>query len=174
MGGWAISQVAEAIPLRVSQLIYLAAAVPLTGESLNSVLQSMPLFGQPSGRDYMRPSADGLFVEFSEAAACDAFYNCTEPSTALRAARRLRPQPVRPLLVPVHLTSERWGAIRKTYIVCARDHTLPADTQRWFCSRTADIRVCEIDSDHSPFYSDPTTLAEIIERECGPRKPDDE
>jgi pimeloyl-ACP methyl ester carboxylesterase len=166
MGGWPISQAAELLPHRVHRLIYLAAVVPQSGESLNSILQTMPLFGQRSARDYMRPSADGLFVEFSEAAACEAFYNCTERSTALLAARRLRPQSVAPLLTAVQLTPERWGAIPKTYIVCARDNTLPSATQRWFCFRIGGVTMCEIDSDHSPFYSAPVTLAEIIEREC--------
>lgn len=54
----------------------------------------------------------------------------------------------------------------KTHIVCAQDRALPPDNQHWYCERAAGVKKRIMDTDHSPFYSDPIGLAMIIKQEA--------
>ena len=77
----------------------------------------------------------------------------------------------RPLADALHLTSSRWGSIPKTYIVCAQDRALPPGAQHWWCERAPEVKKRLMDTDHSPFYSDPEGLAAIIDEEARLSRP---
>jgi pimeloyl-ACP methyl ester carboxylesterase len=66
----------------------------------------------------------------------------------------------------LHLSPSRWGSIPKTYIVCEQDRCLPPGAQHWWCERAPEVRKRVIDTDHSPFYSDPKGLAAILDEEA--------
>jgi pimeloyl-ACP methyl ester carboxylesterase len=157
MGGGPISGAAEAAPELVAKLVYLAAALPKNGESLmrmmDAVSQVEPI---PAAR-----SVQGR----SELAPRQMLYGHCAPDVAARAIARLRPQSVQPLTDAICLSAERWGAIPKTYIVCADDRAVPPAVQRWLCDRLPDLKVREMQSDHSPFYSAPHDLAAMIVEE---------
>jgi len=166
LGSAPISQAAEDVPEAVAKLVYLAAMLPNDGESMLAILQNMPLFGERSARESSRPTANGDALEFAAEAIAETFYNTSPQDVVARATKRLRPQPIAPLATPLRLTPARWGAIPKTYIVCTRDRAVPPRTQHWFCARVPDVKKLTIDTDHSPFYSDPERLADIIDCEC--------
>jgi pimeloyl-ACP methyl ester carboxylesterase len=166
LGGAPISQAAEDVPEAVGKLIYLAAMLPNDGESMMSLLDKMPLFGERSARAASRPSANGDALEFDPDAVAETFCNTSPPDIAALAAKRLRPQPIAPLTTPLRLTTARWGSIPKTYIVCTQDRAVPPRTQRWFCARVPGVKILTIDTDHSPFYSNPQALADMIDGEC--------
>jgi pimeloyl-ACP methyl ester carboxylesterase len=163
MGGGPISEAAERMPGSVAKLFYVAAALPIDGESISANVLSCG--GAPALERFVT-SADGLFLEIDRKSACDIFFNLCAPEVAQRAALRLRPQAVRPLTTPLRLTRTRWGEIPKTYLICAVDQMLPPDTQRRICSRVAGLKTLQMDTDHSPFYSDPQGLSDLIDREA--------
>jgi len=166
MGGAPISQAAENVPHRVGRLIYLAAHLPEDGESLSAMKDITSRYDEPSASNGMRPcDMDGAHG-FAAELAFDTFYNLCDPETARRARQRLRPQAEAPLFEPLRLSETRWGAIPKSYIVCMQDHALPPSVQHFMCERNPDVRKRVMDSDHSPFFSDPNGLADIIQEEA--------
>jgi len=44
-----------------------------------------------------------------------------------------------------------WRTKPSTFVVCARDRTIPPTLLRWMAKRCT--RTVELDTDHSPFYS---------------------
>ncbi len=165
MGGAPISGAGEAMPEQIGKLVYLTAILPKDSESLLSMIEIASRFPEPSVASAIRPSVDGAY-EFAPDVARQMFYNTCPPDVADRAVARLRPQAERPLADALHLSHSRWGSIPKTYIVCARDRTLPPDAQHWWCERAPEVKKRVMDTDHSPFYSDPEGLAAIIDEEA--------
>lgn len=163
MGGMPISGAGEAIPDRIGKLLYLAAILPKNGETLFDGMGPRP---EESAARAVRPSDIEGASDFDRALAPKIFYNCCTPDVAARAVQRLGALPTEPLTASIALTAERWGRIPKTYIVCARDQGLPPARQHSLCDRAPEVKKLVMDTDHSPFYSDPVGLAEIIEREA--------
>jgi pimeloyl-ACP methyl ester carboxylesterase len=164
MGGAPVSQAAEAASA-IRKLIYVSAVIPNNGQSMQDVLNIMPLYDEPSARDCMRVSATGDALEFVPEVTKECFYNTCLPDIADHALERLRPQAAAPLSTPLRLSASRWGATLKTYVICTKDRVLPPRTQEWFCSRLVGVKRATIDTDHSPFLSNPEYLADIIDHE---------
>ena len=165
-GGIVISQAAENAPDSVGKLVYLAACLPVDGESLHSMIEITSRHSGPSAIGVMRPSDVEGAHAFAEELAAETFYNTCDAETTRWAMARLRPQPDAPLGVPVSLSPERFGRVAKAYIVCARDQALPPGAQHFMCERMPDVTKHVMDCDHSPFFSDPDGLVEIIDREA--------
>jgi pimeloyl-ACP methyl ester carboxylesterase len=161
MGGVPISGAGEVGPGMIGKLVYLAALLPQDGESLLAVAGV-----GAAGSQVIQPNTGDGAHAVDRSIARQLFYNCCAAEVAERASQRLRPQALGPLHTPVTLTEERWGRIPKTYIVCARDHALPTAQQLLMCERRSEVKKLVMDTDHSPFYSDPDGLAQILDREA--------
>jgi pimeloyl-ACP methyl ester carboxylesterase len=159
MGGVPISAAAEQVPDRIGRLVYLAALLPASGESLTDV---SGVGATESAVTLLQPNtADGDYA-VDPAVAPQMFYNTCPAAVAAHATSQLRPQSLRPLTTPVSLTEARWGRIPKTYILCARDNALPYAQQQALCARRPEVKKLTMDTDHSPFYSDPEGLANML------------
>lgn len=157
-GGMVISQVAEALPERIATLVYLSAYLPRDGESLLEAAQS----GFNAGSlilPNMVMSDDGTASTIREAALREAFYGqCSDDDVAL-ARLLLQQEAMAPLLAPLHITPQRFGSVRRVYIECLRDRALLPAFQRELQRQVPCQTVLSIDTDHSPFFSAPDTLA---------------
>ena len=164
MGGVPVSQAAERASELVSKIVYLSAVVLRSGESMASVsLLDLP----QSASQALRPSSVAGAVEFDPERVQHIFYNRCAPEVVLKAKSRLKPQAEAPIHEPVVLSDERYGRVPKAYIVCTDDHAFPSTAQLWLCERASIERRRSIDSDHSPFFSAPQKLAELIHEEAG-------
>jgi pimeloyl-ACP methyl ester carboxylesterase len=162
LAGGPVSRAAEECPGKVSKLIYLAAYVPVDGESLGDIgFAEMP---DSAGRA-IRPSTEKGAHEFDPEVVARYFYNRCDNETARRAIARLRPQATAPLAEPIRISAESWGALSKLYVVCTDDRALPPRMQEWLCDR-AGLRKRYFDSDHSPFLSDPAGFADLLREEA--------
>jgi pimeloyl-ACP methyl ester carboxylesterase len=160
-GGMVISQVAEAVPDRIATLVYLSACLPVDGESLVSALQS-PFNAGSLILPNMVVADDGSASTIHEAALRDAFYGqCSDDDVAL-ARLLLQPEAMAPLVVPVHVTPQRFGSVRRVYIECLRDRALLLALQREMQRRLPCQAVRSMDTDHSPFFSAPDALVEHL------------
>lgn len=160
LGGAAVTQAAEDRPDLVAKLVYLTAFLPKDGES------PLDLAAKSPSAQGLRDSAVEGAHEFNPDLAPDFLYNRCDPSLAGWAVERLRPQARAPVAAPVHLSDERWGSIPKVYVVCTDDHAIPPDVQELMCDRAADVRKRYLDSDHSPFLSQPPALASLLHEEA--------
>jgi len=108
-GGMVITGVADAIPDKISSLVYLDAFVPENGEALAGIVQTGP------GR--VRPS---LLAGAEWLAPCPPIEAFGEPSDAVRefGARKTSAHPVACFTQPVRLTGGIELIRRKMYIYC--------------------------------------------------------
>jgi len=166
MGGWPASAAAERVPERIGRLVYLASFMPKDGETIVGLAQSLIQPDEPSGFGCMRPSGIAGAHEIDPACAGAFFYGACPPDVVASAIRRLRPQADAPLVPPIHLSADRFGRVPRSYILCRNDRALPASAQERLCARAPEVRRRELDSDHSPFYSMPEALADLLADEA--------
>ena len=159
MGGVAITQAAENCPEKIQALVYMCAFLPRNGDSLMTwAAQDKESMVNPSSTF---PVADGV-IGFRPQYTHEAFYaNCTEEDEAF-AKSRLVAQSTEPFRAPVRTTPERWGRIPRFYIECAYDRAITLDLQQAMQKQSPCQRTFSIDTDHSPFFSAPEHLADIL------------
>ena len=160
VGGAAITQAAENCPNQILALVYLCAFLPRNGESASSLAKEDPqsLFNANLAR-----VTEGVVTVRPEARH-EAFYgSCSEEDEAF-AISRLTPQALAPLAAPVVTSAERWGQIPRYYIECTGDRTITLEFQRTMQENCPCEETFSIGTDHSPFFSAPETLVEILSR----------
>jgi len=158
MAGIVISQVAQRVPEKIARLVYLAGFLPQTGESLISlakqqkptkatspmriVSEEKAVYFPPS---YMRP--------FAYNRCDDAVFKAIEPLFCVG--------PFLPWTMPVKITPERYGLVPRLYVECEQDNAIHlSSSQRMVLHSPSEV--LRLNSDHSPFYSDPHGLVEIL------------
>lgn len=154
-GGVVISEVAERVPDRISTLVYVAAFLAPSGQSLVTTAALAP---QPPMEDILTFAEDGTSTVKADAAGA-IFYNQTDAEWVERATSRLSPEPMTVVFTPVQLSNENFGVVKRAYIECSNDKVIPLQLQRMMQSVLPCRPVFTIDTDHSPFYSAPETLA---------------
>jgi pimeloyl-ACP methyl ester carboxylesterase len=159
LGGLSISAAAEARPDLVTALVYLCAVLPHDGFRVDQVEDNGP--GYLSMRDF-EVDAEGACFTIAPATANRAFYFDCDAADARAAVDRLVPQPIKPIITPVTLTSERWGSVPRYYIETVTDRTIPIAVQRRFAASAPQTRVISMNCGHSPFFSQPQQLADNL------------
>ncbi len=159
-GGYPISAAAEADPSALRGLIYVCAYVPQDGLSMIEMRKRAPrqLIG-----DAVEKSADGLAYSVLPDRVHSLFYHDCPSEVVTYALARLSPQAILPQDTPLP-TGAHFARVPKAYIRSTDDYTVPTEYQAQM-SRCADpdLRLT-IDSSHSPFFSHPARLAELIDR----------
>jgi len=165
-GGIVISAVAEKRPALVSKLVYVSAMLIGPGETSLGVVQN-------DGSSLMLPNVeitdDGASVSIREDALRDVFYGCATDEDIALAKNRLKPDPLAPSMTPLDLTEGAYGSVPRAYIECLQDNAVPLQLQRAMQQALPCAEVFSIDTDHSPFFSKPETLAECLITLAGSR-----
>ncbi|MEM9042064.1 MAG: alpha/beta fold hydrolase [Actinomycetota bacterium] len=162
-GGMTISNVAEAVPDQVDTLVYLAAYLPTDGDSLaalaeqdqTSVLSAdgnLVISGDPPVASVPRESFAGIFCPDCDPADVDAV-------TASAVD-----EPAGPLLEPISLTEESFGAVPRVYISTAQDIVVGPDLQALMIVRTPIDEVFTLDTGHAPYVTAADEIADILEQ----------
>lgn len=183
--GIVISKVAEKIPEKIEKLIYLASYLIPNGRSMmeyalldrkSLVIQntipkiSLKLASRliKNYTGYKKTLID-LFLpkkyrthRLSQHIFHDALYHdCPLEITEL-ANVLLTPEPNLGGFEKLKLTEERYGKIPKIYIECLQDRAVTLFLQRKMQKDSPCHRVFQIDSSHSPFFSKPQELCDIL------------
>jgi len=160
LGGVAITHGAEKCPNRVRALVYLCAFLPRNGESASGLArEDLESLLNPN---FVRVG-DGV-VEVRPEIIHQALYgNCAQEDEAF-ATSRLTPQAFAPLKTAVMTSAERWGKIPRYYIECTGDRAITLGMQRKMQANCPCREVFTIGTDHSPFFSAPEKLVEILTR----------
>jgi pimeloyl-ACP methyl ester carboxylesterase len=153
-GGMVITQ-AAAGRQDVARLVYLCAFMPDAGESLLSI----------SGEraPWIVAQEDGRWLPDLEQTATTFYADC-DAETQRASTARLRPMPTAPVEEPV--ASAPWRDIPSTYVICTRDMAIPVEWQRNRFAPRAD-EVVELDASHSPFFSQPSAVADLLAERVG-------
>ena len=140
---------------KVAGLVYIAAFVPDTGESVSALIKNPPP-GAPVPP--ILPPQDGyLFLDrakFRESFAADV-----TPDTAAFMADSQVPWGVEALNGAV--TAPAWSTKPSWYLVATEDKMIPPDAQRAM-SKRAGSTVVESQGSHSVYVSQPQSVAAII------------
>jgi pimeloyl-ACP methyl ester carboxylesterase len=161
MGGVAITQAGDNCPKQITALVYVCAFLPRNGDALATWASQDPASMVNPSTTALR--TDGA-IDFKPEHSREAFYgNCSDADAAF-AQSRLVAQAGAPIGTPVVTTAERWGRIPRYYVECARDRALTQKLQRAMQNDSPCRQTFSIDTDHSPFFSAPEQLAEILSR----------
>lgn len=148
-GGAVITEAADGVP-SVAHLVYLAAAVPVEGETMFDITTRRPVPGVPlEFRD------DGTAIPGAWGSD-DGRYSAA--AIARFAAVRPRPFAVAAAVTP--LTTVAWRDVPSTYVLATRDQVIHPETQREMAERTG--TVVEIDSDHVVTFQAPREVAAVL------------
>ena len=168
MGGVISTQAASRFPEMVDSIVYVAAFVPVDGESLLD-LTSLPEGADDQVQANAVVEGDPPVATMPDEASQDALYGCCSDEIAAAAIERQRPQAVAPFATPVSLEESVFDSIPRSYVSCTRDRAIPPALQRLMLERAGCANVVELDTDHSPHMSRTAELAEAIDRIVGTR-----
>ena len=101
---------------------------------------------------------DGVMAANAELASV-AFYNTCTTEMAAAATARLCPQLASTMKQPASRAA--WRTVPSTYIRCLADNAVPLAAQDILAKRCTDVAT--LDADHSPFFCQPSELADILE-----------
>jgi pimeloyl-ACP methyl ester carboxylesterase len=156
MSGIVISQVAENLSDRISNLVYISGFIlPKNGSLLEEVQKS--IFQNVPAR--IKIDKANYSINLDHDSSIKLFYqNCTMEDIEF-ATKYLQNQPLLPFSSKISL-GLNFNNIRKIYIECSDDKAINIQDQRRM-NKICDKIFC-IDSDHSPFFSATNELVEIL------------
>jgi len=165
MGGAVITHAAERSQENLGMLVYLAGYIPMDGGSVadqaiadaHSLMQRHLVVDPESG-----------WADLEPVAYRECFYGDCSAEDLAFATERLRMDPLGPLMAPIRPTEERWGRVPRVYIECLKDRTLTPDMQRKIQAQSGCKQVLSMDTSHSPFFSDPERLVELLLEAASP------
>jgi pimeloyl-ACP methyl ester carboxylesterase len=147
-GGLAITQGSVGLN-NVQRLIYLTAFMLDADETLYAACGSVNPPWWNVAEDQTRLTAN---------TPEQIFYNTCSPEVANRASAQLRTQSLPAFNQAI--TEVAWKEFPSTYIICEQDQAIPVFAQEAMSARATNV--VRIDTDHSPFLSAPTSLAQVI------------
>lgn len=157
--GVVISQAAEYRPHRIEKLIYLAAYLIPNGKTQAEYsAQDTKGWLKPYVTQYPDIKAHTLQTEiFREG----LYHDCEEDITEM-AKVILSHEPVATGVTPLQLTEENYGRIPRYYIECTEDRAVTPFIQQKMYSETPCKKIYQMPTSHSPFFSQPGELCNII------------
>lgn len=160
LAGAAIAQASDLAPGRIEALVYVAASMPLDGQSHLDALGA----ARSLALDNMHVDEETGYAILPEQYRAMSFYNACTPEVTEAALSSLRPgQALGPAIEPVHLSPERSGTVPRFYVECLRDNAIPLSAQRRMQAAQPVTGAASLDTDHSPFLSAPEDLAAILD-----------
>ncbi len=163
MAGVIISQVAEYIPEKIAQLIYVAAFIPEDQESLSQTAKKSRF---PGISTEMKINEDKNEITLKKTQRLnELFFNTCSQFDTDKAISLLQKEPFRPFVEPISLSKDKFGRVNKLYAACLRDEVLKPEDQKRMYEKVGANVVMLVNADHSPFYSSPLELAAIIRGE---------
>lgn len=162
--GFPISAEAEAEPTKIKTLVYVAAYLPLDGQSLLGLANTDA--GSKAGPALKIDKEHGI-ASVNYDARAGLFGNDAPPEVAAMIAKGIVDEPLGPLVEVVHLTAARFGTVDKVYVHTAQDQVVSPGLQASMVASTPVRMEVSIDSGHTPFITHPAELVAAIEKAGG-------
>ncbi len=160
MGGAVISEAGEHRPDKIDRLIYLAAFLLRNGESVLDHANADPYSYVPYSIDVM-PSSNLVDIDKSFTSLENAFYNTSDSSYTWLASNLLVENPLIPLATKISITGA-YNSIPRFYIKTTEDQAINPQAQKEMVDSIGKCEIYGIVADHSPFFSDPVGLKNIL------------
>lgn len=158
MAGMVVSHCAETNPGAFKKLVYVAAYLPQSGESLTTIATTD---ADSSVGPAMRPAADWSTIDIAEESRRDIFFPDVTSDLADPLLASFRAEPAGPMNEPVALTEPSYGSVPRLYIRTQNDRAVsPALQERMLQATPTPTKT--IATGHLPMLADPTGLAQIL------------
>ena len=154
--GLVVTEAAGEAGVEVTRLVYLAAAVPDEGQSMQLLANSLGLADDDDGGEEVAVLPDGRIQLTADAARTSLFHDCT-PERAEAAIRLLRP--INPVTVTQSVSQAAWRQIPTTLIEASNDR-LPRLVCSAFDANPHDW--LSIPTGHCPPWSHPDLVADLV------------
>ena len=156
--GITVSRAAELRPDKVKSLVYLTAFLLPNGGSFFGAIQGVE--GSKAVENFYL-SDDKTYALVKEEEIQNAFAHDITEEAFNGAKPYIVPEPSAPLLYELEITEENFGSIPKYYIECTEDRAIPIEVQRAMYVDKVE-GVFTIESSHTPNFSQPNKVAEIL------------
>lgn len=154
--GMVITETAARSGLPIRHLIYVAAAVPDSGQSLETLVASLRIAGDDDGGEEVVALSDGRIELTPEAARRTLFHDCS-PDRAAEAIAQLRP--INPVTSTQIVAEASWRRIPATLVEASHDR-LPRLVCREFDGDEHDL--VTLPTGHCPQWSRPDLMADCL------------
>lgn len=159
-GGLTISAVAESAPKKVKALVYLAAYLPRSGDSVASLAQTDGESTFAVKGNFV-VSADQTYASVNDAVKAETFANDAGGATRNAIVSSLIREPLAPLATPVTL-GENFRSVPKYYIKTTLDHCVGPALQSKMAGGGQLTKLYEIKAGHAPYKTKPAEVAALI------------
>lgn len=163
LGGIIISAVAEQNPSKIEKLVYLAAYLPTSGQSLFGIAKTDP--GSQLGiTGNLIMNNGGLTVDVKQDQIVNIFIPDGSAQVQSLVLQNYRSEPGIPLQTPVILTSANFGSVEKVYIKTLQDRVVsPGLQNRMIASAMGGVKaVYQLNTSHSAFLAKPDSVAILL------------
>jgi len=157
--GIMISQAAEYRSDKIEKLVYLAAYLIPNGKTQKEY-SMLDTGGWLRSYVTQHPETNSHTLQstiFKEG----LYHDCADEITDL-AKVLLSNEPVESAITPLHLSEENFGRIPRFYIECTEDRAVTPFIQRKMHTETPCEKVYSLPTSHSPFFSKPKELVNIL------------
>jgi pimeloyl-ACP methyl ester carboxylesterase len=160
MGGMAVTHAAARCPERVALLVYVAAFLPNSGQSLID-LTKLPEGADDQVQANLVVEGDPPVATMAPEVVRDVVFGTCSAERAAWAAERCGEQPLAPFLGPAEVPGD---AVPRAYVIATQDRAIPPALQRRMIAENPCVDVAEFDTDHSPMLSATSELAAALDR----------
>lgn len=161
LGGMIISSVAEAVPEKIEKLVYVAAYLPVSGQTLDSLAHTDPDSQLGIAGNLIFNYAGGT-VDVRQDQIVNLFIQDGTPAIQDLVLKNYRTEPLVPFINPVTLTEKNFGSVQKVFIKTLQDHVVSPFLQNKMITTSGLKTVYEINTGHSPFLSKPDSLTALL------------
>jgi pimeloyl-ACP methyl ester carboxylesterase len=159
LGGMVISAVAEKVPSKIEKLVYIAAYLPLSGQSLFDLAKTD---ADSQLGTALVPSADQLTFGVKQDQIVNVFIQDGSDAVKSLVLQNYRPEPAIPFTNPITLTVANYGSVAKVYIKTLQDHAVSPALQTKMISASGVKTVYQLNTSHSPFLSNPDSVSVLL------------
>jgi pimeloyl-ACP methyl ester carboxylesterase len=176
LGGLTVTAVAEAIPDQLCAIVYISAFLQSPGTPAIALMQHATMAGglvpslfladpQAVGACRIDPRSDNAEYRALMKNALCGDVSEADFSSALASAHCDEPAGV--MLVPAHITAERFGRVPRHYVRCLEDRAIPLQGQDFMIAAAdsalgSQTHTYALAASHFPFFSQPKALSDIL------------
>lgn len=163
MAGMVVTAAACQVPHKVRAVVYLCAYLPQPGQSV------FELIALNRGHEPLTPielalqlSADKRSCSIDADQIVPLFYSDMPTAAAATLQQSFTRQASLTLSSAARFDQTTFSTLDTIYICCTRDNVIPLHHQRRMLARQPCRTLLQIVADHSPFYSCPQQLTEVL------------
>jgi pimeloyl-ACP methyl ester carboxylesterase len=157
--GIVISQAAEYRPQKIEKLVYLAAYLIPNGKTQREYsMQDTAGVLKP----YVHVHADVNATTLDPVIYREGLYADCDENIVQLASVLLSAEPIETGTTPLQLSDENFGSVPRVYIECTLDKAVTPFIQQKMYTELACEKVYQMETSHSPFFSKPQELVEIL------------